>query len=191
MGGNTALAMPDDAGVIRVDEETGLGVALSTDANGRYAYLDPYDGAQLALAESYRNVATSGAVPMAVSDCLNFGSPEDPEVMWQFAEAVRGLSDACMELGVPVTGGNVSLYNQTGGRADPPDPGGRRARQVRRRRPPHPLGLAREPTARRSTCWAPPRDELDGSEFANLRGHLGGQPPTAGPGGGEDCSARS
>ncbi|WP_059388515.1 phosphoribosylformylglycinamidine synthase subunit PurL, partial [Arthrobacter sp. Hiyo1] len=114
VGGNTAMAFPDDAGVVRVDEETGLGVALATDANGRYTYLDPYHGAQLALAEAYRNVATSGAVPMAVSDCLNFGSPEDPDVMWQLAESIRGLSDACMELGVPVTGGNVSLYNQTG-----------------------------------------------------------------------------
>ena len=89
-------------------------MALATDANGRYTYLDPYHGAQLALAEAYRNVATSGAVPMAVSDCLNFGSPEDPDVMWQLAEAIRGLSDACMVLGIPVTGGNVSLYNQTG-----------------------------------------------------------------------------
>ncbi len=90
--GNTALAMPDDAGVVRVDEETGLGVAISTDCNGRFGALDPYAGAQLALAEAYRNVATAGAVPLAVTDCLNFGSPEDPGVMWQFAEAVRGLS---------------------------------------------------------------------------------------------------
>jgi phosphoribosylformylglycinamidine synthase len=120
--GNTALAMPDDAGVIRVDEETGLGVAISTDANDRYSYLNPYEGARLALAEAYRNVATSGAKPLAVTDCLNFGSPEDPEVMWQFAESVRGLADACQELGVPVTGGNVSLYNQTGGVAIHPTP---------------------------------------------------------------------
>ena len=134
---------PDDAGVVRVDEETGLGVALATDANGRYTYLDPYHGAQLALAEAYRNVATSGAVPLAVTDCLNFGSPEDPDVMWQLAEAIRGLSDGCMELGIPVTGGNVSLYNQTGDVADPPDAGGRRARHARRRRPPHAVGLAR------------------------------------------------
>ena len=90
--GNTALAQPDDAGVVRVDEETGLGVAISTDCNGRFAKLDPYAGAQLALAEAYRNVATAGAVPLAVTDCLNFGSPEDPGVMWQFAEAIRGLS---------------------------------------------------------------------------------------------------
>ena len=95
--------------MVRVDEETGLGVALATDGNGRYATLDPYAGAQLALAEAYRNVATTGATPLAVTDCLNFGSPEDPDVMWQFAEAIRGLADACLELGIPVTGGNVSL----------------------------------------------------------------------------------
>src|SRR5581483_11846778 len=108
------LAQPEDSGMIRVDEETGLGVAIATDGNGRYAKLDPYTGAQLALAEAYRNVAATGAKPLAVSDCLNFGSPEDPAVMWQFAEAVRGLADACQQLGTPVTGGNVSLYNQTG-----------------------------------------------------------------------------
>ncbi len=83
--GNTALAQPDDAGVVRVDEETGCGVAMATDCNGRFAKLDPYAGAQLALAEAYRNVATTGACPLAVTDCLNFGSPEDPGVMWQFA----------------------------------------------------------------------------------------------------------
>ncbi|MCZ2404527.1 phosphoribosylformylglycinamidine synthase subunit PurL [Paenarthrobacter sp. Z7-10] len=175
--GNTALAMPDDAGVIRVDEETGLGVALSTDANGRYSYLDPYEGARLALAEAYRNVATSGAKPLAVTDCLNFGSPEDPEVMWQFAESVRGLSDACRELGVPVTGGNVSLYNQTGGVPVHPTP----VVGV--------LGVFDDVARRTPSGWVEDgqaiyllgttADELDGSEWANLRGHLGGRPPKA------------
>ena len=93
VGGNTALAYPDGAGMIRVSEETGLGVALSTDANGRYCQLDPYQGARLALAEAYRNVATSGAKPLAVTNCLNFGSPENPEVMWQFKQATTGLAD--------------------------------------------------------------------------------------------------
>jgi phosphoribosylformylglycinamidine synthase subunit PurL len=111
--GNTVLAMPEDAGVLRIDEQTGLGVALATDGNGRFCLLDPYAGAQLALAEAYRNVAATGAAPLAVTNCLNFGSPEDPGVMWQFSEAVRGLADACAALGVPVTGGNVSFYNQT------------------------------------------------------------------------------
>jgi phosphoribosylformylglycinamidine synthase len=120
--GNTVLAQPEDAGVIRVDEQTGLGVALSVDGNGRYTRLDPYHGAKLALAEAYRNVAVTGALPVAVTNCLNFGSPEDPGVMWQFAEAVRGLADGCAELGIPVTGGNVSFYNQTGAAPIHPTP---------------------------------------------------------------------
>ncbi|NIR41031.1 MAG: phosphoribosylformylglycinamidine synthase II, partial [Actinobacteria bacterium] len=99
--GNTVLAHPADAGVIRVDETSGLGIALATDANGRYVKLDPYRGAQAGLAEAYRNVASVGARPVAVTDCLNFGSPEDPAVMWQFAEAVRGLADGCRTLGLP------------------------------------------------------------------------------------------
>ncbi|RII41337.1 phosphoribosylformylglycinamidine synthase subunit PurL [Galactobacter valiniphilus] len=177
VGGNTAQAMPDDAGVVRVDEATGMGVGLATDANGRYAYLDPYAGAQLALAESYRNVATTGAVPMAVTDCLNFGSPEDPEVMWQFVQAIDGLSDACLELQVPVTGGNVSLYNQTGSTAIHPTPvvgvlG--RFDDVSRRTP---SGWREEHDGEAIYLLGTTSDELDGSEFANLRGHLGGLPP--------------
>jgi phosphoribosylformylglycinamidine synthase len=120
--GNTVLAMPEDGGLVRVAEETGLGIALATDGNGRYCTLDPYQGTQLALAEAYRNVAMTGAVPVAVTNCLNFGSPEDPAVMWQLAEAVRGLADGCKHLGIPVTGGNVSLYNQTGTTAIHPTP---------------------------------------------------------------------
>ena len=114
--------MPDDSGMIRVSEESGLGVALATDANGKYAYLNPYEGARLALAEAYRNVAVTGAVPRAVTNCLNFGSPENPEVMRQFKEATAGLADACLELGIPVTGGNVSFYNQSGDVAIYPTP---------------------------------------------------------------------
>jgi phosphoribosylformylglycinamidine synthase II len=120
--GDTVLAMPEDAGLLRVDEATGLGIALATDGNGRYCRLDPYLGTQLALSEAYRNVAATGARPLAVTNCLNFGSPEDPAVMWQFAEAVRGLADGCAALGVPVTGGNVSFYNQTGTAAIHPTP---------------------------------------------------------------------
>ncbi|WP_291279530.1 phosphoribosylformylglycinamidine synthase subunit PurL [Galactobacter sp.] len=177
VGGNTALAMPDDAGVIRVDENTGMGVGLSTDANGRYAYLDPFAGAQLALAESYRNVTTTGAVPMAVTDCLNFGSPEDPEVMWQFVQAIDGLSDACLALQVPVTGGNVSLYNQTGTTPIHPTPvvgvlG--RFDDVARRTP---SGWTEKQDGQAIYLLGTTLDELDGSEFANLRGHLGGLPP--------------
>ena len=120
--GDTVLAMPEDGGLLRVDDESGLGIALATDGNGRYCRLDPYLGTQLALCEAYRNVAVTGARPLAVTNCLNFGSPEDPAVMWQFAEAVRGLADGCAALGVPVTGGNVSFYNQTGTTAIHPTP---------------------------------------------------------------------
>ncbi|WP_435742328.1 phosphoribosylformylglycinamidine synthase subunit PurL [Nocardioides sp. SYSU DS0663] len=174
--GNTVLAQPSDSGMIRVDEETGLGVAVATDCNGRFAKLDPYAGAQLALAESYRNVATGGAVPLAISDCLNFGSPEDPAVMWQFAEACRGLKDGCAELGVPVTGGNVSLYNQTGETAILPTP----VVAV--------LGVVEDVARRTPSAWSEPdqavvllgetREELSGSEWAHVvHGHLGGTPP--------------
>ena len=112
--GNTVQAKNSEAGVLRVNEETGRGIAVATDASGRYTKLDPRTGARLALAEAHRNVAVTGAKPYAVSNCLNFGSPENPDVMWQFAEAVRGLADGAKELAVPVTGGNVSFYNQTG-----------------------------------------------------------------------------
>src|SRR5260370_22925640 len=104
--GDTVLAMPEDGGLVRVDEATGLGIALATDGNGRYCRLDPYLGTQLVLSEAYRNVAVTGAPPPAVTDRLNFGSPEDPAVMWQFAEAVPGLADACAAPGLPVTGGH-------------------------------------------------------------------------------------
>jgi phosphoribosylformylglycinamidine synthase len=175
--GNTALSYPDDAGMIRVDEESGLGVALATDANGRYSYLDPYQGAQLALSEAYRNVAATGAEPRAVSDCLNFGSPEDPEVMWQFAEAVRGLADGCLELEVPVTGGNVSLYNQTGTTPIHPTP----VVAV--------MGVIDTVARRLPSGWQDDGEniyllghtslELDGSVWADvIHQHLGGLPPT-------------
>lgn len=176
--GNTALSFPDGAGMIRVDEASGLGVAIATDANGRYCQLDPYVGSQLALAEAYRNVATSGAVPTAVTDCLNFGSPENPEVMWQFSQAVEGLSDACLSLEVPVTGGNVSLYNQTGDTPIHPTP----VVGV--------LGIIDDVARRIPSGWqdqgehlyllGTTRDELDGSAWAEtVHQHLGGRPPIA------------
>jgi phosphoribosylformylglycinamidine synthase len=120
--GNTIQSQPDDSGMVRIDEKTQLGVAISTDANANWSYLNPYQGAKLALAEAARNIATAGARPLAVTNCLNFGSPEDPGVMWQFAESVRGLADGCLEMGLPVTGGNVSFYNQTGSVAILPTP---------------------------------------------------------------------
>ena len=108
--------------MVRIDEKTHLGVAVATDANANWSYLNPYQGAKLALAEAARNIATAGAKPLAVTNCLNFGSPEDPGVMWQFAESVRGLADGCLEMGLPITGGNVSFYNQTGTVAILPTP---------------------------------------------------------------------
>ena len=174
--GNTVLAQPDDSGMVRVDEDTNLGVALATDCNGRFAKLDPYTGAQLALAEAFRNVATSGARPLAVSDCLNFGSPEDPAVMWQFAEATRGLADGCRTLGVPVTGGNVSLYNQTGETAILPTPVVAVLGvidDVTRRTP---SGFVAE--GQQIYLLGTTREELSGSEWANVvHDHLGGLPP--------------
>lgn len=174
--GNTVLAQPADSGMVRIDEETHLGVSISTDCNGRFAKLDPYAGAQLALAEAYRNVATGGAQPLAVSDCLNFGSPEDTDVMWQFAEACRGLKDACLELGIPVTGGNVSLYNQTGETAILPTPVVAVLGVIEdvRRRTPSAFQAADE----RIVLLGTTREELSGSEWAHVvHDHLGGRPP--------------
>jgi len=174
--GNTALSFPDDAGMIRVDEHSGLGFAIATDCNGRYCQLDPYQGAKLALAEAYRNVAVSGAEPTAVTDCLNFGSPENPEVMWQFSQAVDGLSDGCLELGVPVTGGNVSFYNQTGDQPIFPTP----VVGV--------LGIIDDVARRIPSGWQDAGEniyllgvtstELSGSQWAGtIHDHLGGRPP--------------
>ncbi|MCX4661230.1 phosphoribosylformylglycinamidine synthase subunit PurL [Streptomyces uncialis] len=174
--GNTILAQPEDSGMIRVDEDTNLGVAIATDGNGRYAKLDPYAGAQLALVESYRNVATSGARPLAISNCLNFGSPEDPAVMWQFAEATRGLADACLVLGTPVTGGNVSLYNQTGDTAIHPTPVVAVLGvidDVSRRTP---VGFAEE--GQLLYLLGDTREEFGGSAWSQVvHDHLGGLPP--------------
>ena len=110
-----------DAAVIRI-KGTGKGVAMTVNCNSRYCYLDPYLGSQIVIAENARNIVCSGARPLAVSDCLNFGNPEKPEIMWQFAESVRGLSDACKAFDTPVVSGNVSLYNETKGEAIYPTP---------------------------------------------------------------------
>ena len=174
--GNSVLAQPEDAGMLRIDEDTNLGIALATDGNGRFCMLDPYTGAQLALAEAYRNVAVSGAEPLAITDCLNFGSPEDPAIMWQFREAVQGLADGCRALGIPVTGGNVSFYNQTGDVAILPTP----IVGV--------LGVIEDVTRRTPVGFRSPgdvvfllgetNDELAGSAWAGtVHDHLGGRPP--------------
>lgn len=175
--GNSVLAQPSDSGMIRIDESSGRGVSVATDCNAKFVYLDPYRGAQLALAEAYRNVATGGATPVAVSDCLNFGAPTDPAVMWQFEQAVHGLADACVELGIPVTGGNVSFFNQTGDTAILPTPviavlGV--IDDVTRRIP---TGIGAE-AGETLLLLGDTHDELDGSAWAReLHGHLGGVPP--------------
>jgi phosphoribosylformylglycinamidine synthase len=173
--GNTISASPSDASIVRIDEETFLGVAVSTDANGRWCRLDPYLGTQLALAEAFRNVAASGAKPLAITNCLNFGSPEDPGVMWQFSESVRALADGALEMGLPVTGGNVSFYNQTGAVAILPTPvigvlgvidDVRRAIPLSYKKAGLELILLGE-------TW----EDFDGGEWAHLQKHLGGLPP--------------
>jgi phosphoribosylformylglycinamidine synthase len=178
--GNTAMARPDAVGVVRVDEETGRGVAIATRSNDRYTKLDPYEGARQSVVAAYRAVAVAGAEPRAVTDGLNFGSPEDPDAMWQLVEAVRGLADACQELGVPVTGGNVSLYNGTG------EPG-RIDSSINPTAIVGVLGVLDDVARATPSGWreggqalyllGTTRAELDGSRFAELHGHLGGLPP--------------
>lgn len=124
---NTVVLPGSDAAVLRIGdtgrgEMTTRGIAVSSDCNGRYCYLDPYTGAQAAFAEAARNVACSGGRPAAITDCLNFGNPEKPEVFWTFHESVRGLADACTAFGVPVISGNVSLYNESFGQPIYPTP---------------------------------------------------------------------
>ena len=118
---NTVAPVGAGAGVVRI-KGTSRALAFSVDGNGRYCFLDPYRGAMLAVAESARNVACAGGRPIGATNCLNFGNPERPEIMWQFARAVAGIGDACRALDIPITGGNVSLYNETDGRAILPTP---------------------------------------------------------------------
>ncbi len=175
--GNTIQSQPDDSGMVRIDEKTHLGVAVATDANANWSYLNPYQGAKLALAEAARNIATAGAKPLAVTNCLNFGSPEDPGVMWQFAETVRGLADGCLEMGLPVTGGNVSFYNQTGTTAILPTPvigvlGV--IEDVRTRTP-----MSFKDAGLELYLLGATDENLSGSEWAYLHGMRGGTAPTA------------
>ena len=175
--GNTIQSQPQDAGMVRIDENTHLGVAISTDANASWSYLNPYEGAKLALAEAARNIATAGAKPLAVTNCLNFGSPEDPAVMWQFAETVRGLADGCLEMGLPVTGGNVSFYNQTGDVAILPTPiiGVLGVIQDVRTRMPMSFDVA----GLELYLLGQTRADLAGSQWAYLHNERGGQAPLA------------
>ena len=172
---NTMVAAGAGAGVVRV-KETGKGLAMSVDGNGRYVLLDPYEGAKLAVAEAARNVACAGGAPIGVTNCLNFGNPERPEIMWQFAEAVRGIGDACRALELPVTGGNVSLYNETDGQAILPTPVigvlgvmDRAELALSRVFPAEPLDIV---------LLGSTRDEIGGSEYLKIiHGLVRGVPP--------------
>jgi phosphoribosylformylglycinamidine synthase len=171
---NTLAGPGGDAALVRV-EGTSHALALSTDGNGRYCLLDPRTGAGLAVAEAARNVACTGARPVAVTNCLNFGSPENPEAMWQFVEAVAGMGEACRALGTPVTGGNVSFYNEFDGQPINPTP------IVGM------LGILEDSSKRAGIAWRPgetvvllgeTRAELGGSEWAWIaHGFTGGAPP--------------
>jgi phosphoribosylformylglycinamidine synthase subunit PurL len=173
--GQTVAGAGSDAAIVRVPG-TLKGLALSCDGKGRFGSLDPYLGAMHAVAEAARNVAVSGARPLAITNCLNFGNPERPEVMWQFAEAVRGIRDACLALATPVTGGNVSFYNESGGSAIWPTP------VIGM------LGLLEDHRLRIPSIFARPGHaihvlgetfaELGGSEFAEVvLGVVAGRPP--------------
>jgi phosphoribosylformylglycinamidine synthase len=118
---NTVVPPGADAAVLRI-KDTGKGIALTADCNARYCYLDPYRGGMQAVAEAARNLSCVGAEPLGITDCLNFGNPEKPEIFWQFQEAVKGMSEACRSLEIPVVSGNVSLYNETNGEAIYPTP---------------------------------------------------------------------
>ena len=177
IGLGTVQGPGGDAAVLRLPG-TGATVAVTTDGPGRFCYLDPYEGARLAVAEAARNVACVGARPVAITNCLNFGSPERPEVMWQFAEVVRGIRDACLALSTPVTGGNVSFYNETKGRAIYPTP------VIGM------LGVLESASGSAGLAFGSPgdalvllgdtnRDDFGGSEFAKVVNHtVAGRPPT-------------
>jgi phosphoribosylformylglycinamidine (FGAM) synthase-like enzyme len=174
VGGNTVAGPGANAAIVRIAGSL-RAVALSTDGNGRYGLLDPFLGAGHAVAEAARNVACVGARPLAVTNCLNFGNPERPEVMWAFAEAVRGMGEACRRLGTPVTGGNVSFYNESADSAIPPTP------VVGM------LGLLDDYRLAVGSAFEPGGvvylvgetfPELGGSEFAEaVLGRIGGRPP--------------
>jgi phosphoribosylformylglycinamidine synthase len=172
---NTVTGPGGDAGVVRVKGTT-RALAISVDGNGRYCWLDPFEGARLAVAEAARNVACAGGVPIGATNCLNFGNPERPEIMGQLVRSIQGIGDACRALGVPITGGNVSLYNETDGRAIYPTP----VLGV--------VGLIEDVDATLGASFVADgdavyllgvtRDDLGGSEFLEVvHGQVAGRPP--------------
>ncbi len=173
---NTVVGPGSDAVVLRL-KGTEKGIAVSTDGNGRYTFLDPFTGGMIAVAEAARNVVASGGEPVAITNCLNFGDPTRPEISWQFAEAVRGVAAACRILQTPVTGGNVSFYNETMGKAVFPTP------IVGM------LGILAHISHATTQTWketgdvvvllGETREELGGSEYLKVcHGMVQGRPPT-------------
>ena len=148
---NTLVLAGMGAGVVRI-KGTPRALAMSTDGNGRYCYLDPKKGAMLAVAEAARNVACAGGLPIGATNCLNFGNPEKPEIMWQLVQAVEGIAEACRALDVPITGGNVSLYNETDGNGDLSD-AHHRGRRRHRRCGHDPRPRVPRPRTRRRAPW--------------------------------------
>jgi phosphoribosylformylglycinamidine synthase len=173
---NTVVAPGGDASVLRL-KGTSRALALTTDGKARFCALDPYTGARLTVMESARNLACVGAVPKALVNCLNFGNPEHPEVMWQFAEVVDGMSEACRALGIPVVGGNVSFYNESRGRDIDPTPviGVVGLIDQLDSVPPGP----RVTDGDAIVLLGHTAPELGGSEWAGLHGRRGGRPPDA------------
>ncbi len=173
--GQTVASADSDAAVIRVPGSL-KGLALSSDGNGRFGHLDPYLGAAHAVAEAARNVSATGAKPLAITNCMNFGDPERPVVMWQFAEAIRGMRDACLAFDTPVTGGNVSFYNESGDSAIWPTPVIGMLGLLEDYRLRVPTGFIR---AGLSICvLGETFAELGGSEFADVvLGVISGRPP--------------
>jgi phosphoribosylformylglycinamidine synthase len=173
--GGTVRGPGSDAAVLRID--AGLkALAISCDGKGRFGALDPYLGAAHAVAESARNVAATGAAPLAITNCLNFGNPERPEIMWQFAESIRGMADACRAFGTPVTGGNVSFYNESAGSAIWPTPVIGMVGLLEDHRLALPSGFARGGDLVYVLGETFP--ELGGSEYADVvLGRIGGRPP--------------
>ena len=172
---NTLVLPGAGAGVVRV-KGTNRALALSVDGNGRYCYLDPYRGAVLAVAEAARNVACAGGEPIGATNCLNFGNPERPEIMWQFGRAVEGITAACRALDIPITGGNVSLYNETDGKAIYPTPVLGVVGLVENSA--HVLGRSFKASGDVIVLLGETRDELGGSEYLKaMHQMVAGMPP--------------
>jgi phosphoribosylformylglycinamidine synthase len=174
---NTVTGPGGDASVLRLKETEGRALALSVDGKGRFCALDPREGVKLAVLEAGRNVACSGAHPLALVNCLNFGNPEHPEVMWQFSEVIDGMAEACNALGMPVVGGNVSFYNESHGvDIDPTPVVGVIGLIDDLSSPPPGIGLR---DGDRIVMLGQTKAELGGSEWATRNGLRGGRPPAA------------